>query len=635
LYEWEKEGHHPQNAAELLHLIESLPENQGWDASIGQTLTASEAIALGEGIVARIMETYETVLPLWEAVIPEAVREFLKGEGSSASGRSGLKRPESVSPAIELDLSLVLDRALMAGGLYFTPWQIATFYTALQTKGFVILSGISGTGKTRLAQAFAAALPQPTTVALLGAADVTVDQKYWGRGPFAYWWSYPIRDDVASALHCPFNLYIYGDQITHVYTVTELVTRSGNEGIVSPWPDITLPDERGKTGPDSQSGWKFKTWCKVVEQKQLSKPLLLAEVRTLFGYINHPSALRNALIPIDDPLSMSSSNLLFVPVRTDWRDSKSLLGYYNPLTGTYEWTPFLRFLLRAAHSYRAGDGLAWFVLLDEMNLARVEYYFADLLSVLEAGRDAGGWTREPLRLLYPDDAEGDLPPKELRLPPNLYVIGTVNVDETTHAFSPKVLDRAFTLELTEADFDRYPAVDGAPPVELDPAARQALLAAFTAGERFVRIDKPAIAAYVADHPAVREQLRALNDLLRPYDLHFGYRVFDEIVTFLHHAGRHGLYGAHAAFDAAVLMKVLPKFHGSRGRLEAPLKAVLAWCVDPVAPAEAAVADAFREPETGDDVMQTLGNLEYRYPRTAARARRMVWALYTHGFAAFG
>ena len=71
-------------------------------------------------------------------------------------------------------------------------------------------------------------------------------------------------------------------------------------------------------------------------------------------------------------------------VRPDWRDSTSLLGYYNPLTQTYEWTDFLTFLIQARDNYTGlpEDRIAWFVILDEMNLAHVEYYFADLLSVL-------------------------------------------------------------------------------------------------------------------------------------------------------------------------------------------------------------------------------------------------------------
>ena len=184
------------------------------------------------------------------------------------------------------------------------------------------------------------------------------------------------------------------------------------------------------------------------------------------------------------PQPAEGANHLFVPVRPDWRDSKSLLGYYNPLTGTYEWTPFLRFLLRAEQNYRSEDKLAWFVILDEMNLAHVEYYFADLLSVLESGRDEDGWTREPLRLGYPDDAEGNLPPRELKLPPNLYIVGTVNVDETTHAFSPKVLDRAFTLELTDVDFTTYPIPSASTQPGLSDQERKAILKDFARNDKF-------------------------------------------------------------------------------------------------------------------------------------------------------
>jgi predicted RNA-binding protein with PUA-like domain len=403
-------------------------------------------------------------------------------------------------PPINGDLRSTLSRSLAATGLHFTEWQIATFYTALQTKAFIILSGISGTGKSKLAQHFAA-----------------------------------------------------------------------------------------------------------------------------------------HLTPSNSTKASSDRNWLFLPVRPDWRDGKSLLGYFNPLTGTYEWTPFLRFLVKTAGSYRNRDGLAWFVILDEMNLAHVEYYFADLLSVLESGRDGDGWTREPLRLAYPNEAKGDLPPRELFLPPNLYIVGTVNVDETTHAFSPKVIDRAFTLELTEADFSSYPPAIEQADAGLNGREHRALVNAFTADGEFAVISKHRIAAYLTEHPNLRTRLQNLNNLLRPYDLHFGYRVFDEIVAFNDAAGRNGLFdglGTAAAFDAAVLMKVLPKFHGSRGKLESPLRAVLAWCVDPDAPAEGAIDDALQQLESGDDAREALSQLKYECPAAAERVMRMLRVLYTDGFAAF-
>jgi len=534
-----------------------------------------------------------------------------------------------------------LTNSLAAQGLMFTPWQIATFYTALQTKGFVILSGISGTGKTKLAQAFAALLPRPENIALLGAYvnPPPEDQRtYDDRQLLAYWWSYPIRGDVEARLATPFQLYIYHQgQITHVYTVTEFKTQAGDDGMESPWPDITSPSEIGRVGPEHRPGQKFKTWFKATPIEELDNPIILLETRPLFGYTNHPVALKNALVPIQDPQS-NLNNWIFTPVRPDWRDSKSLLGYYNPLIGTYEWTPFLRFLLRAVQSYRAEDGLAWFVILDEMNLAHVEYYFADLLSVLESGRDADGWTREPLRLAYPDDAEGNLPPRELKLPPNLYVVGTVNVDETTHAFSPKVLDRAFTLELTEADFRTYPP-QGTDAVALTDTKRQALLEQFSHSGKFARVEKAAVATCIAAHPEVRNRLQTLNDLLRPHDLHFGYRVFDEIVSFLAAAEKNSLYtnlgGMEAAFDAAVLMKVLPKFHGSRGKLERPLQAVLAWCVNPGSPDPASIRQELERIDSAADLEDVWRKLTFRLPATARRAQRMMGSLYTTGFAAFG
>jgi hypothetical protein len=517
-----------------------------------------------------------------------------------------------------VELHSVLQTALSARSLKYSEWQVATFYTALQTKGFVILSGISGTGKTKLAQAFAEMLPQPTRPELA------------------------MRDDLISISVQPYmskyNRLIIPKQFAKLYEPpprgesqeVQLSFDSKTQTCRLAYHDYTNTNYialyfRGEAAP-----WFSDSFD--VGDTVVLEPHSDEDGRLIGFQIGKPSdpAFR------DQTAGPDPRNNLFVPVRTDWRDSKSLLGYYNPLTGTYEWTDFLRFLLRAVQSYRQGDGLAWFVILDEMNLARVEYYFADLLSVLESGRDADGWTREPLRLPYPNDAEGDLPPSQVRLPPNLYVVGTVNVDETTHTFSPKVLDRAFTLELTEADFTDYPPHPSeVPEGDLDAMERRAVLADFTQAGQFARIDKAAIADYVGSNGEVRDRLEGLNEQLRPYYLHFGYRVFDEIVSFLISAEKNGLYAVRdMAFDAAVLMKVLPKFHGSRGKLEDPLKRVLAWCLSPDAPDHESIEDKLRGEQDANTAVQALQDLPYRYERTAAKCRRMLRQLYTSGFASF-
>ena len=402
--------------------------------------------------------------------------------------------PDPEPPARES----ILSDDLAARGLQFTPWQVATFYTALQTKGFVILSGISGTGKTKLAQAFAEMLPQPQEWDPEPAADVialTVQ-------PYMLKYASFIIPKAATRLFPPpapgesrqITLYFGGKQ-----------------------QECRLAHYSYESGDSFQLLLRggARTWFNATYAQ--GDTAILEPVVDEEGEL---SGLRFQSQPGTDgkrTTSPASRNWLFLPVRPDWRDSKSLLGYYHPLAQTYEWTDFLRFLLRAERDYRSRppeERLAWFVILDEMNLAHVEYYFADLLSVLESGRDADGWTREPLRLSYPEDAEGDLPPRQVLLPPSLYVVGTVNADETTHAFSPKVLDRAFTLELTEADFSDYPP-QPLGQADISEDGRRELLEHFGRHGRYACIEKSRIAGYVDQHPEVRDRLQALSQGLRP------------------------------------------------------------------------------------------------------------------------
>ncbi len=547
---------------------------------------------------------------------------------------SELETLMSNTPTPTINIHDLLHQQLTARGLYFTPWQIATFYTALQAKGFVILSGISGTGKTKLAQHFAELLPQP------GAATVPIeredDQIAITLKPYMFKYNRLIIPKQATRFFDPpkpgeskdveltFDEQSHVCRLTHAqYSDTDYVALMLRGSVVKWFKQNFKPDDTLTLEPE-------------FDAKQDLVGFRLAN-GTLAHTAPVPSVKGSA--SKTEPASGAGANWLFIPVRPDWRDSKSLLGYFNPLTGAYVWTDFLRFLVRAAQSYRNGEGLAWFVILDEMNLARVEYYFADFLSVLESGRTADGWSREALRIDYPTTSDGDLPPRELRLPPSLVFIGTVNVDETTHAFSPKVLDRAFTIEFIEADFTSYPPVGSTTAPSLTPQLQADMLQRFSQNGQFQRIAKERITAYIDAHPEVRDHLQALNMLLQPYTMHFGFRVFDEIVSFLAAAEENALFDtlgtSTAAFDAAVLMKVLPKFHGSRNKLEAPLRAVLAWCIDPTNPDVMPLATKLDQCDSASAVVQLLRQQTYLYPHTAARIRRMFWSIYTDGFASFG
>ena len=196
-----------------------------------------------------------------------------------------------------------------------------------------------------------------------------------------------------------------------------------------------------------------------------------------------------------------------------------------PFMGRYVDTDFSRFLRLAAAEARAAadaqvEPIPFHVLLDEMNLARVEYYFAKFLSTMEARGD------NDERILE----LGKTPPDRITLPRNLNFIGTVNMDETTQGFSDKVLDRAQVIELFITEEDIRAQLRGK--------------------------------EYAEDLVRIWIQLR----LVAP----FAYRVLDDIAVYVEEANRLGRPW-QSALDEQVLQKVLPKLNGADQRAEQVLK----------------------------------------------------------------
>ena len=262
-----------------------------------------------------------------------------------------------------------------------------------------------------------------------------------------------------------------------------------------------------------------------------------------------------------------------IPVRPDWNDSTALFGYHNILANRYVSTPFLD-IARAA-ALPENRQRAFFVCLDEMNLARIEHYLADYLSALESRAH-----RTPLHQDVPD----------LILPPNLFVTGTVNVDETTHGFSRKVLDRANTL-----DFDEAPqltgTVGGKGQARLDEdlgisaAQRQTLfLSARVANVGRARERLSQMDAQFSERALAA--LQAVNDLLYAHRLHFAYRVRDDVLMFLANSfdaqTGQGLLLPDSgenftlALDLQIRQKVLPKLHGLSETLAPLLARLQGW-----------------------------------------------------------
>ncbi|HEX2191494.1 MAG TPA: DUF3578 domain-containing protein [Longimicrobiaceae bacterium] len=320
-----------------------------------------------------------------------------------------------------------------------------------------------------------------------------------------------------------------------------------------------------------------------------------------------------------------------VPVRPDWTDSSEVLGYTD-LRG--EFRPGV--VLDAAREAMGHPRRHWVAVLDEMNLARVEQYFAEVLSRVEDRRPhpRGGFATAPL--LHPTLHPGD----EwcgVVLPPNLALVGTVNVDESAHGFSRKVLDRAFTLELAEPDLSAWePPEEAGAPGEPEP------------GWWPVSAWHPravSLAGLGALSPCERERVRrtvdalaTANASLAPAGLQVGYRTRDEAALFVLHAAETPDAWATRAgepvdpLDLALGMKLLPRIAGGSDAVRRALLGLLGWARD--GRGALAESDARALLEDWERAGRPAALPGARFPRTAARLALMWERLLAEGFTSF-
>lgn len=269
---------------------------------------------------------------------------------------------------------------------------------------------------------------------------------------------------------------------------------------------------------------------------------------------------------------LGEGRLYVAAVRPDWTGAEALFGYEDglkpPVEGRAAWVvpgP-LEFMLNAA----ANSSHPHLLLLDEMNLAHVERYFADVLSGMESGQPCLPNLIKGSDGVWRVRAQG---PDRIPFPRNVWIVGTVNVDETTYMFSPKVLDRANTFEFRVGVDDLQLGVKK--PVRCaqgDQALIRGLLA-------IARDDEWQLTHPSTFRDGLAEKLRQLHSTLTRYGMEFGHRVFYESLRFAALAEAAGIATIEGALDRIVKQKVLPRLHGSRRRLELPLLALAHYCRD--------------------------------------------------------
>ena len=321
-----------------------------------------------------------------------------------------------------------------------------------------------------------------------------------------------------------------------------------------------------------------------------------------------------------------------VPIGPDWTSPKRLLGYRTPFgelrtredgsqtNESYDITDTLRLILRASHP--EATKIPYFLIFDEMNLSHVERYFAPFLSLMEAAsildeeddapfvdpqslvtisevlqhENSGSPEAEAAKLLVDNN-------RPLNLPSNLFFLGTVNVDETTYMFSPKVLDRAHVIEIESEKPSSYLSGSGAaePGGAMEVAKAGELLQAGIddrEGQRFEMQNPAEILGRLlieegwdAEHvETVRAGvIRALDgcyELLSPVGFPFGYRTSKEVFSYVYVWFKSRLLVGidkaaliaswPKALDRALLQKVLPKIHGNKRVLGDSLAATAAF-----------------------------------------------------------
>ena len=266
-----------------------------------------------------------------------------------------------------------------------------------------------------------------------------------------------------------------------------------------------------------------------------------------------------------------------VAVRPDWIDQSEVLGFVNPVSQRF--VP--GWLAETVRSCERRPDLLHFVLLDEMNLAPVEQYLAEMLSAMEEASSGSGDVRLPLYSRGEEPDNADEWPPDLQYPNNLIIVGTVNVDETTRPLSERVIDRANVLHLSVEVSERHHSSG-------DRSAAPWFVS--TDEWRNVCVDVPS----PDHHPFLVE----VADTLRRANIGVGLRAHVELERFV--ANAEGVIDPVHALDWGIVQRIIPKIRGFKGPLIDTLKELSEEFHNVGARESAAIVDRWLEDRVSDD-----------------------------------
>ncbi len=302
-----------------------------------------------------------------------------------------------------------------------------------------------------------------------------------------------------------------------------------------------------------------------------------------------------------------------VPVGADWTNREPLLGYPNALKPDEYVKPdngVLDLIIRA----NKNRSLPYFLILDEMNLSHVESYFADFLSVMESNEEIP---------LFAEGAVNNGVPAKLNLPDNLFIIGTVNIDETTYMFSPKVLDRANTIEFRVNEDEIEYFLNNKKNLNLGELKGRgsSMAKSFIEMSRNKTFDE-------TDKKEINETLVAFFKQLKKAGAEFGYRSANEIIRLINQLNAvDSSLSVDEKLDISIMQKLLPKLHGSRRKLCPVLITLGGFCVtDKISNIE---KEIFEKEDFDFKEMEKV-----KYPLSLEKITRMHKGAIDNGFASY-
>lgn len=581
----------------------------------------------------------------------------------------GERLPESILGYLGMGSEISFSKYCHDQGFVFDADLINRYVLSLKTKPFVILSGKSGTGKTKLAQLFAQYMDEQIRQQRKPSSESDLLSRRWFKLSFndklivnAFEGSGKKINLVRKTILKDGIMSLVGlDSKKNIDMNQKKMMKDLQEG------DVIIAYQGGYTvggiGVVTQShffddagdafdsfyestknfirvDWKFDGPLKIndfyMEDNRIPAfsmwsdtihQLNEEQIRRFSDYLSNKDIVLDAT-----GIQEIAKSYEIIPVGHGWTDSSPLLGYYNSLNEDYQMTPALSLILNAVSAVEKGQDSIFFLILDGMNTSQPDHYLAELISAMESG--------EPVSLHHSNEVELETGiPKDVVLPPNLCVVGTLHDGAGLPTLPPVVLDRANVIELPSPSGSSYSFYHSALPCfskepTIQPLFRMGALAQSHIFEKMagIRIPDDVLPDF---HKRIATEMELFQTILGNMGCPFGFRVIQDMMMYMYlswEIDRQPMIWNdwYQALDIQILQQILPTIHGSEKRIGPNLRALYGCCFGEI-------SDEQRLGMASGVTTVNMETLDFdgaRYKRSA----RKLWAMYNElelqGFVSF-